>query len=116
MSFTLAIIVTILALIYIISPIDILPDVIPIVGWTDDLLVLIIAGAFWAYALFSLLMPLIIIVVVVVILVGLIKLLTMWKKPTSSKAIFETAKSFCKGIKDKSQHDKCVEEWKEKVY
>lgn len=37
------IILFLLALLYVISPIDLIPDVIPVVGWIDDLVV-IIAG------------------------------------------------------------------------
>jgi uncharacterized membrane protein YkvA (DUF1232 family) len=37
--------ILILALLYIISPIDLVPDVIPILGWSDDLLVGVGAGA-----------------------------------------------------------------------
>jgi len=32
------------AIIYIISPIDLVPDFIPVAGWLDDLAVLIVAG------------------------------------------------------------------------
>ena len=38
-------VVLILALLYIISPIDLIPDVIPVVGWIDDLVVALGAGA-----------------------------------------------------------------------
>ena len=37
--------ILILALLYIISPIDLVPDVIPVVGWADDVAVGIGAGA-----------------------------------------------------------------------
>jgi uncharacterized membrane protein YkvA (DUF1232 family) len=37
--------ILILALLYIISPIDLVPDVIPIAGWVDDAAVGIGAGA-----------------------------------------------------------------------
>ena len=37
--------ILILALLYIISPIDLIPDVIPVVGWVDDLAVGVGAGA-----------------------------------------------------------------------
>lgn len=33
-------IITLLALLYIVSPLDLIPDVIPLVGWLDDLGVL----------------------------------------------------------------------------
>ena len=39
------VIVIILALLYIISPIDLIPDFIPVVGWADDLAVGVGAGA-----------------------------------------------------------------------
>lgn len=39
------IVVLILALLYIISPIDLIPDVIPVVGWVDDVAVGVGAGA-----------------------------------------------------------------------
>jgi uncharacterized membrane protein YkvA (DUF1232 family) len=42
-SFVTAILI--LALLYIFSPIDLIPDVIPVVGWVDDLAVGIGAGA-----------------------------------------------------------------------
>ena len=38
-------VVIILALLYIISPIDLIPDFIPVVGWADDLAVGVGAGA-----------------------------------------------------------------------
>lgn len=38
-------IVLILALLYIISPIDLIPDFIPVAGWADDLVVGLGAGA-----------------------------------------------------------------------
>lgn len=38
-----AIVFIILNLIYIISPIDFIPDFIPIIGWIDDLIALLIA-------------------------------------------------------------------------
>ena len=37
--------VLVLALLYIISPVDLVPDVIPVVGWADDVAVGIGAGA-----------------------------------------------------------------------
>jgi len=37
--------ILIAALLYIISPIDLIPDVIPVVGWADDLAVGVGAGA-----------------------------------------------------------------------
>ncbi len=39
------IVVLILALLYIISPIDLVPDFIPVAGWVDDLAVGVGAGA-----------------------------------------------------------------------
>ena len=39
------IVVLILALLYILSPIDLIPDFIPVVGWADDLAVGVGAGA-----------------------------------------------------------------------
>jgi uncharacterized membrane protein YkvA (DUF1232 family) len=38
-------VILILALLYIISPIDLIPDVIPVLGWADDLAVGVGAGA-----------------------------------------------------------------------
>ena len=41
-------IIALLAVLYIVSPIDIIPDFIPIVGWIDDLVVLVVGiGAFF---------------------------------------------------------------------
>lgn len=37
MILTIAIIITVLCLIYIISPIDFLPDFLPVIGWADDI-------------------------------------------------------------------------------
>jgi len=39
------IVVLILALLYILSPIDLIPDFIPVWGWADDLVVGVGAGA-----------------------------------------------------------------------
>ncbi len=33
----------VLAIVYVISPIDLIPDVAPVIGWIDDLIVLIVA-------------------------------------------------------------------------
>lgn len=41
---SLVAVILILALLYIISPIDLVPDVIPVVGWADDLAVVVTAG------------------------------------------------------------------------
>jgi uncharacterized membrane protein YkvA (DUF1232 family) len=38
-------VILILALLYILSPIDLIPDFIPVVGWADDLAVGVGAGA-----------------------------------------------------------------------
>jgi uncharacterized membrane protein YkvA (DUF1232 family) len=38
-------VILILALLYIISPIDLIPDVVPVAGWVDDLAVGVGAGA-----------------------------------------------------------------------
>jgi uncharacterized membrane protein YkvA (DUF1232 family) len=40
-----ALVIVILALLYILSPVDVIPDVIPVVGWADDVLVGLGAGA-----------------------------------------------------------------------
>jgi uncharacterized membrane protein YkvA (DUF1232 family) len=37
--------ILILSLLYILSPIDLIPDVIPVVGWADDMAIGIGAGA-----------------------------------------------------------------------
>jgi uncharacterized membrane protein YkvA (DUF1232 family) len=39
------VLILVLALLYIISPIDIIPDPIPVVGWVDDVAVGLGAGA-----------------------------------------------------------------------
>ena len=39
------VLILVLALLYIISPIDIIPDPIPVVGWVDHVAVVIGAGA-----------------------------------------------------------------------
>jgi uncharacterized membrane protein YkvA (DUF1232 family) len=41
----LVLVLLLLALLYILSPIDFIPDVIPVVGWADDLAVGVGAGA-----------------------------------------------------------------------
>jgi len=38
----LGIIILIIAILYLIWPIDIIPDIIPIIGWIDDVIVLIV--------------------------------------------------------------------------
>jgi uncharacterized membrane protein YkvA (DUF1232 family) len=38
-------VILIMALLYILSPIDLIPDVIPVLGWADDLVVGVGAGA-----------------------------------------------------------------------
>lgn len=40
----IGIIIAIIVIIYVISPIDVIPDIIPIIGWIDDLIVLIGGG------------------------------------------------------------------------
>lgn len=35
----LVVLILVLALLYIISPVDIIPDMIPVAGWADDVLV-----------------------------------------------------------------------------
>ena len=45
------IIITILGILYILSPIDIVPDFIPILGWADDLLVALIILLTWIFYL-----------------------------------------------------------------
>ena len=39
------VVILVLALLYIISPIDVIPDPIPVVGWVDDVAVGVGAGA-----------------------------------------------------------------------
>ena len=46
-SILFPIIVTILAVILLFSPIDFIPDVIPVIGWTDDMLYIAVALASW---------------------------------------------------------------------
>ena len=41
----LVLVLIVLAVLYIISPIDFIPDVIPVVGWVDDVAVGVGAGA-----------------------------------------------------------------------
>ena len=38
------VLILVLALLYIISPVDVVPDVIPVIGWADDVLVGVGAG------------------------------------------------------------------------
>lgn len=38
-------VILLLALLYILSPVDLIPDVIPVVGWADDLAVGVGVGA-----------------------------------------------------------------------
>ena len=45
MSEKWVVLILVLALLYIISPVDVIPDVIPVVGWADDALVAVGAGA-----------------------------------------------------------------------
>lgn len=37
------IIIVLLALLYVVSPIDFIPDIIPVIGWIDDVLAIIVA-------------------------------------------------------------------------
>jgi uncharacterized membrane protein YkvA (DUF1232 family) len=39
------VLVLVIALLYILSPIDVIPDPIPVVGWVDDVAVGVAAGA-----------------------------------------------------------------------
>lgn len=39
-----SIFIALISMIYIICPIDLIPDFIPIIGWVDDFIALIIAG------------------------------------------------------------------------
>ena len=41
----LVLVLILLAVLYIVSPVDFIPDVIPVVGWADDVLVGVGAGA-----------------------------------------------------------------------
>jgi uncharacterized membrane protein YkvA (DUF1232 family) len=43
MAKIIGIIALIIAVIYLISPIDLIPDIIPIVGWIDDVIMLLTA-------------------------------------------------------------------------
>lgn len=42
----LVIVAIILALIYIVSPVDIIPDIIPVIGWVDDAIVALLVLGF----------------------------------------------------------------------
>lgn len=42
----IAVLFVLFAILYLVSPIDIIPDFIPVIGWMDDLVVLALAGAF----------------------------------------------------------------------
>lgn len=46
-------VITIAGAIYIISPIDLIPDFIPVIGWIDDMLVAFIILLTWAFYLSS---------------------------------------------------------------
>jgi len=50
-SLTIPIAITVLGVLYIVSPVDLLPDFIPGVGWLDDLLVLMFIGFTWMVTL-----------------------------------------------------------------
>lgn len=80
----LALIVTILGIAYILSPIDIIPDFIPFLGWTDDFLVLIVILFTWVVTLGVLtvqaLYPILKILLVITGLIILIKYLSKNKK------------------------------------
>lgn len=41
------VILALFALLYIVSPIDAIPDVLPLIGWLDDALVALVAVASW---------------------------------------------------------------------
>ena len=45
MNKILTAIIVIIALVYVLSPIDFIPDIIPIIGWIDDIVVAI--GAYY---------------------------------------------------------------------
>lgn len=70
-----SIVITILGLVYIVSPLDFIPDVIPILGWTDDFLVLMIIVGTWAVQLGIILVDVLFNVILLsLIVVGLIAL------------------------------------------
>ena len=72
----MAILATIFAVVYIVSPIDFLPDVIPGLGLSDDLFVILLAVALWfLYFAHPILIMLIYFAVGIAIIVGLVYVL-----------------------------------------
>lgn len=39
-------ILVVLAVVYVVSPIDLVPDVVPVLGWVDDVIVMLVAGVY----------------------------------------------------------------------
>jgi len=81
------ILITILGLAYILSPLDFIPDFIPILGWSDDAFVLIIVGVVWLFYIGSVIISAILpIIVIGLLIIGLISFLNVLnKKPKRRK-------------------------------
>lgn len=47
MKLNMKLIIAILALLYVIWPIDLIPDIIPVIGYIDDIVVVICAVWYW---------------------------------------------------------------------
>ena len=78
--FIIALIITILGILYIISPIDLIPDFIPGLGWIDDIIVAIIIALTWLFVLgviiVKTLIPVFIILAIAIILIFVLKMLS----------------------------------------
>lgn len=84
-ALTIPLIITVLGIIYIVSPIDVLPDFLPGAGWLDDLFVFVVIVFTWIVALgaavIEALMPVIkVIAIIFAVMFGLKYLLDNKKK------------------------------------
>ena len=89
--FIFDIIITIAGLIYILSPIDLLPEVIPGLGWSDDFFVGMVIAGLWIFSflifLISALMPILFYLFIFLLIIGAVGLVIyiIWLITTKTK-------------------------------